>query len=205
MTHSECRSFIMVVALTAFAAAPGLGANTAGEVFAGNAELISSTNCVVLADYCFGVGRAVSRKGDDGIGFSKARLLAQSKVLDHVVNCADWPDDAPKPIRLKAEQILKFRISVYLVGIETILERKEAPEHYLVVVAVAASALEKARPLQSDISAAMKEAASAIGQSAEDPEVAVTISETLEEYAPRSYWEERGVKCNETLSENDFL
>ena len=59
----------MVAALTAFAAAPCPAATTAGEVYAGNAELIANTNCVVLGDYCFSVGRAVSRNGGDGVGF----------------------------------------------------------------------------------------------------------------------------------------
>lgn len=203
--RSKLRRLILVGALAAFAAAPCLAATTAGEVYAGNAELIANTNCVVLADYCFGVGRAVSRNGGDGVGFSKARLLAQSKILDHVVNCADWPDDAPKPIRLKAEQILKFRISVYLAGIETVFERKEAPEHYLVVVAVSASALEKARPLQSEVTAAIEEAARKLTQPTDDLEATKDASDEIEEYAPRSYWEERGVKCNETLTESDFL
>ena len=203
--RSKYRRLIMAWALAAFAAAPCLAATTAGEVYAGNAELIANTNCVVLADYCFGIGRAVSRNGGDGIGFSKARLLAQSKILDHVANCADWPDDASAAIKLKAMQILKARISVNLAGIETVSERKEAPEHYLVVVAVAASALEKAKPLQSEVVAAMEEATSAMAQHSEDSTATTTDTETLEEYAPRSYWEERGVKCNETLSENDFL
>ncbi len=204
--RSKYRRLIMAWALAAFAAAPCLAATTAGEVYAGNAELIANTNCVVLGDYCFGVGRAVSRRGGDGVGFSKARLLAQSKILDHIVNCADWPDDTPAAIRLRAGQILKAKIPIVnLAGIETVSERKEAPEHYLAVVAVAASAIEKAKPLKSESNAAMEEATSATDQNSADSPATTIGTGTLEEYAPRSYWEERGVKCNETLTENDFL
>ena len=205
-TRSEYRRLAMVAALTAFAAAPCLAATTAGEVYAGNAELIANTNCVVLGDYCFSVGRAVSRNGGDGVGFSKARLLAQSKILDLIVNCADWPDDAPEPIRLRAGQILKASLSIVnIAGLETVSERKEAPEHYLAVVAVAVAALEKAKPRQSEVAAAIKEAANGTTQPSEEPQAVTVAADALEEYPPRSFWEERGVKCNETLSEKDFL
>lgn len=205
-TRSKYRHLTIMAALTALAAAPCLTASTAGEVYTGNAKLIANTNCVVIGDYCFGVGRAISSSGGDGVGFSKARLLAQSKILDHIVNCADWPDDAPAAIRLRAGQILKAKIPIVnLAGIVTVSERKEAPEHYLAVVAVAASALEKAKPLQSEVAAAIKEAADGLTQPSEGPQAVTADTELLEEYAPRSYWEEHGVKCNETLSENDFL
>ena len=194
----------MAVALAAFAAAPAIGAATAGEVFTGDAGTIANTNCVVVADYCFGTGRAVSRKGGDGVGFSKARLLAQSKILDYVVDCADWPESTPRPVRLRAGQILKARISP-IAGRETVCERKETPEHYLVVVAVSASVLEKSKPLQSEVAAAIEEAARKLTQPTDDLEATKDASDEIEEYAPRSYWEERGVKCNETLTESDFL
>ena len=196
----------MAVALAAFAAAPAIGAATAGEVFTGDAGTIANTNCVVVADYCFGTGRAVSRKGGDGVGFSKARLLAQSKILDYVVDCADWPESTPRPVRMRAGQILKARISpVAITGLETVCERKETPEHYLAVVAISASVLEKVKPPKSEVAAAIEEAVRKLAQPSEDLEAAKDASNAIEEYAPRNYWEEGGVKCNETLSENDFL
>lgn len=157
---------ISAAALSAGAAMPGLAA-TAAEVFKAHEAEIATNRCVAVGGYVFGVGRALSRQGGDAVGFSKARLLAQGKILSYATGDAPCPEG--------------FEIA----GLETVFERREAPEHYLAVVAAP--------------EAALKEAQSERLRRQDDGDAAI------EEYEPRGYWEESGIKANETLSEAQFL
>lgn len=143
-------------------------AETAGEVFAEHREEIATNRCVAVGGYVFGVGRAISRNGGDSAGFAKARLLAQAKILDYY----------------GAERMETS-------GLQTVFEKREAPEHYMAVVAVDARFEEPRLRGESG---------------AEDGGPRPQESGgAIEEYEPRGYWEESGVKANETLSEAQFL
>lgn len=97
-------------------------AETAGEVFAAHREEIAINRCVAVGGYVFGIGRAISRNGGDSAGFAKARLLAQSKILEYA-----------GVERLEAT------------GMQIVCERMEAPGRYMAVVAVEEAKLRLAR------------------------------------------------------------
>lgn len=154
----------VLAAVLVFGTAAPCAATTAGEVFRANETEIATNRFVEVGGYLFGIGRAISKNGGDAVGFSKARLLAQRKILD-------------------ASGLDALEIS----GMETVLEKCESPEHYMVVVAVPKDKVQpKRRPPQ---------------HKKPKPEK----GEDIEEYEPRGYWEESGVKANETWSETQFL
>lgn len=158
----------LIAAVLSISAAVPCPAATAAEVFKAHEVEIATNRCVAVGGYVFGVGRAISRQGGDAAGFSKAHLLAQGKILAYATGNAPCPE------------------GLEIAGIETVFERREAPEHYMVVVAVMEAQTEGLR--RQDATATEQDAACAI-----------------EEYEPRGYWEERGIKANETLSEAQFL
>ena len=162
-----------------FGAAAPCAATTAAEVFKAHEAEIATNRCVAVGGYVFGVGRALSRQGGDAVGFSKARLLAQSIILAYATGNAPCPD------------------GLEIAGLETVFERREAPEHYLAVVAAPEAAIEEA---QSKGLRRQDDGDATEVTSRQDDEDA-----TIEEYEPRGYWEENGIKANETLSEAQFL
>lgn len=149
-------------------------AETAGEVFAAYEAEIATNRCVAVGGYVFGVGRALSEKGGDSVGFSKARILAQSRIMEFA-------------------GVARLDVS----GMQTVVEKIEAPGHYMAVVAVGEEELWKAQSESRShrgTGGASDEAPRRQGQ-----------GEEIEEYEPRGYWEQDGVKANETLSESQFL
>lgn len=162
-----------------FGAAAACAATTAAEVFKTHEAEIATNRCVAVGGYVFGVGRALSRQGGDAVGFSKARLLAQGKILAYATGNAPCPE------------------GLEIVGLETIFERREAPEHYLVVVAAPEAAIEEAT--REGLRRQDGEDATEGLRRQDDGGMAI------EEYKPRGYWEENGIKANETLSEAQFL
>lgn len=175
-THSDCFRAVAVLiaaaALSISAAVPCF-ATTAGEVFKAHEAEIATNFCVAVGGYVFGVGRALSRQGGDAVGFSKARLLAQGKILAYATNNAPCPE------------------GLEIAGLETVFERREAPEHYLAVVAAPEAAVKEALSeglRRQDGTAPGRDGASCI-----------------EEYEPRGYWEERGIKANEMMADGQFL
>lgn len=162
-----------VAAAMSFAAFAPCVAETAGDVFAAHEAEIATNRCVAVGGYVFGIGRALSEKGGDSVGFSKARILAQSRIMEYAgVGGLD------------------------VVGMQTICERLEAQGHYMTVVAVSeanlGAALEESQKRRHDESAACEKPRELEGGK-------------NEEYEPRGYWEQDGVKANETLSESQFL
>lgn len=163
-----------VAAAMSFAAFAPCVAETAGDVFAAHEAEIATNRCVAVGGFVFGVGRALSEKGGDSVGFSKARILAQTRIMEFA-----------GVARLDAS------------GMQTVCERLEAPGHYMAVVAVGKARIQKelevSRNRRSD-----EEAADAVPR--REP-----ADEIIEEYEPRGYWEQDGIKANETLSEAQFL
>ena len=176
-----------------------VSAATAAETFEAHEPEIATNRCVVVGGYVFGVGRALSKNGGDSVGFSKARLLAMGKIADMAKAHAPWPDAATPELRAAAWRIAVAdgAFSLSLKGCETILERREAPEHYMAVVAVPEGVFKAAVPDR----AALERMIAAVATTTEP---AATSVETPEEYEPRGYWEERGVKINETMANGQF-
>ena len=176
-----------------------VSAATAAETFKAHEAEIATNCCVAIGGYVFGVGRALSKNGGDSVGFGKARLLAFGKIADMAKAHAPWPDGAPPDLRAAAWRFARkdgtFRLS--LKGCETLLERREAPDHYMAVLAVPESAFEAAVPDR----AALERTLAAVATTTEP---AATSVETPEEYEPRGYWEESGVKINETMANGQF-
>lgn len=164
----------LVAAAMSFAAAAPCIAATAGEVFAAHEAEIATNRCVVVGGYVFGIGRALSGKGGDSVGFAKARILAQSKILQYA-------------------GIERLDVA----GMQTVCEKCEAPGHYMAVVAVGEAELRKAQ----------SESLGRRGKGAAPDEASrkQAHNEEIEEYEPRGYWEEDGIKANETMSESQFL
>ena len=171
----------LIAAVLSISAAVPCPAATAAEVFKAHEVEIATNRCVAVGGYVFGVGRAISRQGGDAAGFSKARLLAQGKILAYATGNAPCPE------------------GLEIAGIETVFERREAPEHYMVVVAVMEAQTEGLR--RQDATAHAWEGLRRQDATATEQDAACAI----EEYEPRGYWEERGIKANETLSEAQFL
>lgn len=167
-------SVVLIAAVLSIGAAEPSLATTASEVFKAHEAEIATNRCVAVGGYVFGVGRAISRQGGDAVGFSKARLLAQGKIMDYVT-CG-----APRPEGLE------------IAGLETIFERRESPEHYMVVVAMTKAQIGELRRQYGTM-----RTGGVLRQQGE--------ASAIEEYEPRGYWEERGIKANETLSEAQFL
>ena len=209
--------FKSVAALTAFAAlAQTVSAVTAAETFKAHASEIATNRCVAVGGYVFGVGRAISRRGGDSVGFDKARLLAFGKIADMAKSRARWPDGASPELRAAAWRLASESgaSAISLKGCETILEKCEAPEHYMAVIAVPERAFDAAIParatLERWIATAEAELAASHAAAEETPSAdvkssATTSDETPEEYEPRGYWEENGVQANETMDESQFL
>ena len=199
----------LVAALIIGAAAP-CRAVTAAEVFKAHEAEIATNRLFAVNGYIFGVGRALSRQGGDGAGFSKARLLAQGKILDHAARIAPWPEGLAPQAKALAMRLLKEE-GLEIAGLETIFERRETPEHYLAVVAVTEPALQQALPSRESLAALAAKAVARLEearrQGAPVPHEPRRRDEpgTIVEYEPRGYWEESGVKANETLSEAQFL
>lgn len=175
-----------------FGAAAACAATTAAEVFKTHEAEIATNRCVAVGGYVFGVGRTLSRQGGDAVGFSKARLLAQSIILAYATGNAPCPE------------------GLEIAGLETIFERREAPEHYLVVVAAPEAAVREAQSKglrRQDDEEATREGLRR--QDGEDATEGLRRQDdggmAIEEYKPRGYWEENGIKANETLSEAQFL
>jgi hypothetical protein len=111
-----------VAAAMSFAAFAPCVAETAGDVFAAHEAEIATNRCVAVDGFVFGVGRALSEKGGDSVGFSKARILAQSRIMEYAgVGQLDAS------------------------GMQTVVEKIEAPGHYMAVVAVGEEELRKAQ------------------------------------------------------------
>jgi hypothetical protein len=125
--RSGALAAIFTAALHFGAAAASGHAATAAEVFKTHEAEIATNRCVAVGGYVFGVGRALSRQGGDAVGFSKARLLAQSIILAYATGNAPCPE------------------GLEIAGLETIFERREAPEHYLAVVAAPETAVREAQ------------------------------------------------------------
>lgn len=196
--HSSQR--IAIAALAAIAAfAQTVSAATAAETFHAHEAEIATNRCVLVGGYVFGVGHALSKNGGDAVGFSKARLLAFGKIADMAKAHAPWPDGATPDLRAAAWRIAVAdgAFSLSLKGCETILEKREAPEHYMAVLAVPESAFEAAVPDRT----ALERMIAAVATTTEP---AATSVETPEEYEPRGYWEESGVKINETMATGQF-
>ena len=197
-----------VAAFAAFAALLPIrqvSAATAAETFEAHEPEIATNRCVVVGGYVFGVGRALSKNGGDSVGFSKARLLAMGKIADMAKVHAPWPDAATPECRDAAWRIAvadgAFALS--LKGCETLLERREAPEHYMAVVAVPEDVFKAALP---DRGALVRTLAAVAAATKDTPnaETPALAAETPEEYEPRGYWEEGGVTINETMATGQF-
>ena len=172
-------------------------AATAAEVFKAHEAEIATNRLVAVDGYIFGVGRALSRQGGDAVGFSKARLLAQGKIVGHAACLAPWPEDLAPEAKALAMRLLETE-GLEIAGLETIAERREAPDHYMAVAAVAESALRQALPSRETLAALAAKAVARL----EEPR---RQDGAIEEYEPRGYWEEGGVKANETMVEAQFL
>ncbi len=199
----------LVAALIIGAVAP-CRAVTAAEVFKAHEAEIATNRLFAVDGYIFGVGRALSRQGGDAVGFSKARLLAQGKIVGHAACLAPWPEDLAPQAKALAMRLLEEG-GLEIAGIETIFERRETQEHYLAVVAVTEPALRKALPSQEALAAL---AAKAVARLDEARRQGTPVpheprrqdeQDAIEEYEPRGYWEEGGVKANETMVEAQFL
>ena len=186
----------LVAALIIGAVAP-CRAVTAAEVFKAHEAEIATNRLVAVDGYIFGVGRALSRQGGDGAGFSKSRLLAQGKILGHAARIAPWPEGLAPQAKALAMRLLETE-GLEIAGLETIVERREAPDHYMAVAAVAESALRQALPSRETLAALAAKAVARL----EEPR---RQDGAIEEYEPRGYWEEGGVKANETMVEAQFL
>lgn len=202
--HSSHR--IAVAALAAIAAfGQTVSAATAAETFKAHEAEIATNRCVAVGGFVFGVGRAISKNGGDSVGFGKARLLAFGKIADMAKAHAPWPDGATPKLRDAAWRIAVARgeFLLSLEGCETILERREAPDRYMAVVAVPESGCGAAVPDR----AALERMIAAVAAGTGEKHVAETPPadhETPEEYEPRGYWEESGVKINETMADGQF-
>ncbi len=204
----------LVAALAAAALASGAAAATALEAFKAHEAEIATNRCVAVGGYVFGVGRALSNGGGDIVGFSKARLLAFGKIADRAFAMAPWPETAAdgsssRSLRGRAWRLLEAErgFALTLAGCETILERREAPDHYMAVIAIPVDRFVKALPSTAALVRCIELAkASGTEDSAAVPETPQSHDKAeLEEYEPRGYWEESGVKANETLAEGQFL
>jgi hypothetical protein len=190
--RSGALAAIFTAALHFGAAAASGHAATAAEVFKTHEAEIATNRCVAVGGYVFGVGRALSRQGGDAVGFSKARLLAQSIILAYATGNAPCPE------------------GLEIAGLETIFERREAPEHYLAVVAAPETAVREAQSKglrRQDGEDATEGLRRQDGEDATEQGVSRQDDGgmAIEEYKPRGYWEENGIKANETLSEAQFL
>ena len=109
---------------------------------------------------------------------------------------------------MPGQRILAWRLmmaekefALTLEGAETILERREAPEHYLAVIAVPAERFATLLP-----SAATLKQYIEFAESREKEGIDANAEKAGEdEYEPRGDWEEGGVKANETMSDSQFL
>lgn len=189
----------LVVAFSVAVLASGAAAATASEVFKAHEADIATNRCVAAGGYVFGVGRAVSKAGGDAAGFGKARILAFGKIADHAFAASPWPNAGEKSLRIPAWRLLVAdkAFALTLDGCETILERREAPEHYMAVLAVPEKSLAASLPSEKTLMRYIGLARSQGAAPADKPQA--------EEYEPRGYWEEGGVKANETLAEGQFL
>lgn len=169
----RCLAAAVAAALSFVPPAPCF-AETAGDVFAAHEAEISTNRCVAVDGYVFGIGRALSGKGGDSVGFSKARILAQSRIMDYA-------------------GVGRLDVS----GMQTVGEKLEAPGHYMAVVAVGEEELRKAQSKSCS--------RRANGAASDEAPCLQAQGEEIEEYEPRGYWEEGGIKANETLSEAQFL
>lgn len=210
-THSDrAWGLATLVAAALFnAAAPCLAA-TAAEVFKAHEVEIATNHLCAVDGYVFGVGRALSRQGGDALGFSKARLLAQGKILDHAARIAPWPEGLAPEAKALAMRLLEEG-GLEIACIETIFERRETPEHYLAIVAVTEPALLQALPAREALATLAAKAVARLKEPRQPDEPMPPEprrqdeSSAIEEYEPRGYWEESGVKANETMSEAQFL
>ena len=198
-THSSRAKEVatLLAALLLGAAPMASRAATAGEVFKAHEAEIATNRLVAVDGYIFGVGRALSRQGGDAVGFSKARLLAQGKIVGHASCLAPWPEDLAPEAKALAMRLLETE-GLEIAGLETIVERREAPDHYMAVAAVAESALRQVLPSRETLAALAAKAVARL----EEPR---RQDGAIEEYEPRGYWEEGGVKANETMVEAQFL
>ena len=195
-----------VAACAVFAALSPIGqasAATAAETFKAHEAVIATKRCVAVGGYVFGVGRAISKNGGAAVGFGKARLLAFGKITDMARERARWPDDCPDSERRKAWRLLMAdkAFSLSLEGCETIIEKNEDNGRFMAVIAIREENLLRAIPqhetLGRYLTLARMQGADDDGKKDEPPQII--------EYEPRGYWEESGVKANETMSESQFL
>ncbi len=181
-----------------------VSAATAAETFKTHESEITTNRCVAVGGFIFGVGRAISKNGGDSVGFSKARLLAYGKLADAILSVSPWPDDATTELRFAAWRLLMAdkTLDITLEECETVFEKREAPEHYMVVIAVPKSRFDKSLPSASTL-------AHFIGlvktRTVATPNIPQSQKGAPVEYEPRGYWEESGNKANETLAEGQFL
>ena len=204
----------LVAALAAVALVSGAAAATASDVFKAHGAEIATNRCVAVGGFVFGVGRALSKEGGDAVGFSKARLLAFGKIVDRAFAASPWPETAAdgspsRPWRGRAWAMLEAErgFALTLSGCETILERREAPDHYMAVIAVPADRFAKALPSTAALARCIELAKARVAEGTAAPtgKPPTGYMQATEEYEPRGYWEESGVKANETLAEGQFL
>lgn len=187
--------------LAAFSPIGQVSAATAAETFKAHEAEIATNRCVAVGGYVFGIGRAISKNGGDSVGFGKARLLAFGKIADMARERAVWPNDCPQDHRNAAWRMLmaagSFALS--LEGCETVLEKRDGPERFMAVIALKEETFAKAIPRPETLSKYLALAR------IRDKNPESGAEEPVQEYEPRGYWEENGVKANETLSEAQFL
>lgn len=193
----------LLAAFVAAALASDAAAVAAADVFRAHEADIVTNHCVAVGGYVFGVGRAVSRNGGDSVGFSKARILAFGKIADRAFASAPWPETATPGQRILAWRLMmaETEFALTLEGAETILERREAPEHYLAIIAIPAERFAKGLPSAGVLQRHL-ELAKSQGKVGADSKAEKNAEE---EYEPRGDWEEGGVKANETMSDSQFL
>lgn len=200
----KTRFKLAAAALAAIAAfAQTASAATAAEIFRGFEADIATNRCVAVGGYVFGVGRAISQSGGDSVGFGKARLLAFGKIADMARELAKWPEACPENERREAWRLLVADKALALSpeGCEIIVEKSEGDGRFMAVIAIRKENLLRAIPKHESLGkyltlARMKGA---------DAESDMDATPPIIEYEPRGYWEENGVKANETLSEAQFL
>ena len=181
-----------------------VSAATAAETFKAHESKIATNRCVDVGGFIFGVGRAISKNGGDSVGFSKARLLAYGKLAEAILIASPWPDNVTNELRFAAWRLLMADkvLDITLERCETVFEKREAPEHYMSVIAVPKSRFYEAVPTVATLEhyiGIVKEREKAM------PDIQQSEKGLPMEYEPRGYWEESGNKANETLAEGQFL
>ena len=172
------------------------------DVFAGNKEVILSTNVVSTGGNVFCVGRALSEdRLGASIGFGKARLLAWMQFDHWCFATAPWPADATEEERrLVVATWPKSEHSIQ--GASVVFETRPKAGRWLVVLAVPEKEAVAARPPQD----ALADALNAVRARRRDAEEkgAQKQDDSVIASEPRGPWEEGEITANETMAEGQF-